>query len=133
VNSSNPEEVALRFVECINHQGWRELIEMMAEDFVFIGPNDGDVVEGREAMGQGFREYFEDYPDYKIHVSKVTRSGDAVAFVGRTTGSHVSPEIEAKETVIFIATVKEDLVTQWRIFSDMHQFSELQVQIAETR
>jgi uncharacterized protein (TIGR02246 family) len=111
--------VALEFVECINNQDWKRLVEMMTENFTFIGPEEDDVVEGRDTMGKGFREYFEEYPEYKIHVSKVTVSGNAVAFVAQTTGSQVPPEIEARETVIFMATVREGMVSQWRIFSDM--------------
>jgi uncharacterized protein (TIGR02246 family) len=123
MSASDVEEVALEFVKHINGQDWKKLVEMMAEDFTFIGPEEGDVIEGREVMAKGFREYFEEYPEYKIHVSKVTLSGNAVAFVGQTTGSHVPPEIEAKETVIFIATVKDGSVSQWRIFSDMSRLT----------
>ena len=121
MSASNVDEVALEFVRYINNQNWKSLIEMMTEDFTFIGPEEGDVVEGRDKMGQGFREYFEEYPEYRIHVSKVTLSGDAVAFVGQTTGSHVPPEIEARETVIFVATVRDGSVSEWRIFSDMNR------------
>jgi ketosteroid isomerase-like protein len=120
MNASNPEEMALEFVRRINERDWKGLLDMMAEDFRFVGPEEGDVCEGREAMGKGFREYFDECPEYRIHVSKVTRSGDSIAFVGRTTGSHIDPKIEAKETVVFIATISNGSVAQWRIFSDMY-------------
>ena len=120
MNASNPEEVTLRFVERINDRDWKGLVDMMTEDFTFIGPEEGDVVEGRDTMGQGFREYFEEYPEYRIRVSKVTRSAGGVAIVGQTSGSHVPAEIEAKETVVFVATIRDGLVSEWRIFSDMN-------------
>jgi hypothetical protein len=73
-------------------------------------------------MRKGFQGYFIDYPEYRIHIEKTTRSGNDIAIVGKTTGSHISPEIEERETVIWIAKIEEDLVAEWRIFSDMDHF-----------
>jgi uncharacterized protein (TIGR02246 family) len=117
--SSDSEKIALRFVECINAQDVEGLAALMTEDHTFIGHDEGDVSVGRETMKQGFAGYFEDFPEYRIHVSKVTRSGKDIAIVGTTTGSHIAPEIEAKETVIWIAKIRDGLVSEWRIFTDL--------------
>ena len=62
-------------------------------------------------------------PSFQINPQTITFGGllniDYFTFVGQTTGSQVPPEIEAREMVIFIATVRKGLVSQWRIFSDM--------------
>lgn len=73
---------------------------------------------GRKLMRAGFQSYFTQFPEYKIHIEKVAHSRNEIAIVGKTTGSHVPPEIEEKETVIFIAKIEDDLVAEWRIFSD---------------
>ena len=70
-------------------------------------------------MKEGFAQYFEAYPEYKIHISKVTRSGKDIAIIGTTSGSQIPPEVEAKETVIWIAKMKDQLVSEWRIFTDL--------------
>ena len=119
MHTSNSEKIALEFVECINNQDLEGLVSLMTEDHTFIGHEEGDVAVGLERMREGFRGYFSEYPEYKIHVSKVTRSGNDIAIIGSTTGSHIPPEIEAKETVIWIAKIKGDLVSEWRIFTDL--------------
>jgi hypothetical protein len=54
-------------------------------------------------------------------MSKVTHSGNDIAIIGRTTGSHVSPEIEDRETVIWIAKIVDDKVAEWRIYTDFYE------------
>jgi hypothetical protein len=51
-------------------------------------------------MREGFQGYFLDFPAYKILVEKVARSGNDIAILGKTTGSHIPPEIEEWETYI---------------------------------
>ena len=41
-----------------------------------------------------------------------------MAVIGKTTGSHVPPEIEEREVVAWIAEVQDGLVSEWRIYSD---------------
>ena len=118
MDATRPEHIALEFVECINNQDIEGLVALMTEGFTMI-PDQGEPEVGREVMKKGFQGYFDDFPAYKIHIDKVARSGDDVAIVGKTTGSHIPPEIEAGETVIWIAKIEGQLVAEWRIFSDM--------------
>jgi len=46
------------------------------------------------------------------------QSGDSVAVIGGTTGSHVPPSIEANETLVWTAEVREGLIVEWRIYAD---------------
>lgn len=115
---SSPEDIALEFVGCINNQNLDGLVKLMTEDHRFIDYG-GGVSRGREEMRKGWVGYFSAYPEYKIHVSKVTRSGNAVAIIGTTSGSHIPPEIEAKETIIWIAEIENGLVAEWRIYADI--------------
>jgi hypothetical protein len=120
---TDAERIALRFVECINNQDIEGLVSLMSAEFTMIA-FEGNAETGRELMREGFQGYFTDFPEYKIHVSRVARSGDAIAIIGKTTGSHIPPAIEAKETVIWIAKVEDNLVSEWRIFSDLDHLGE---------
>jgi len=124
VNALDSAEIALNFVDCINRQDVQGLATLMTDDHTFVGYVRGDRARGREVMTKGFAEYFAAFPDYRIHVAKVLRSGDDIAIIGSTTGSHVAPELEARETLIWIAKIEEGLVAEWRIYTDLDQIEE---------
>jgi ketosteroid isomerase-like protein len=112
---STPKEVALTFVDFINSGDADRLTTLMTEDFTLIDM-EGDVVHGRQRW-----DYFELYPKYKIYVKQVLTSGNGVAIIGKTTGSHVPPEIEEKETILWTAEIRKGLVSEWRIYSDIDE------------
>jgi ketosteroid isomerase-like protein len=112
----NAKAVALKFVEVINAGDSEELVKLQTEDFTLIDMA-GDVFRGRD----GWQDYFSTYPKYKIHVQHVLTSGNGVAIIGKTTGSHVPPEVEEKETVLWTAEVRDGLVAEWRIYSDIEK------------
>jgi uncharacterized protein (TIGR02246 family) len=117
------EEIALKFVEKINSQDADGLSKLMTEDFIFVD-YEGEAYEGREVMREGFAEYFRSYPEYRISVERVCVSGADVAFIAKTAGSHVSPDLEKDETLIFIAQVRDGLVAGWRIYTDLEYVKE---------
>ena len=106
--------VVLKFIEIINAGNPQRLVSLQTEDFTFID------MGGYRFIGRdGWEIYFSDYPDYKIHVERILLSGEGVAVIGKTTGSHLDPSIEVLETVLWIAEVKDGLVSKWRIYSDL--------------
>jgi ketosteroid isomerase-like protein len=110
----SPKSVALKFVEIINAGDSEALMRLQTDDFTLIDMA-GDVTRGRD----GWPSYFASFPEYKIHVQQVLTSGNGVAIIGKTTGSHVPPEVEEKETVLWTAEIQDGLVAEWRIYSDI--------------
>ena len=110
------KSVTLKFVEVINAGDSDSLVKLQTEDFTLIDM-EGDIYRGRD----GWQGYFSEYPKYKIHVQHVLTSGTGVAIIGKTTGSHVPPEVEAKETVLWTAEIRDGLVAEWRIYSDIEE------------
>jgi ketosteroid isomerase-like protein len=110
----NAKSVTMKFVEVINAGDSKALTELQTEDFTLIDMA-GDVFRGRD----GWQGYFSAYPKYRIHVQHVLLSGDGVAIIGKTTGSHVPPEVEEHETVLWIAEIRDGLVAEWRIYSNI--------------
>lgn len=111
-----PKSVTLKFVGVINAGDSEALIKLQTEDFTLIDMA-GDVFRGRD----GWQDYFSAYPKYKIHVQHVLTSGDGVAIIGKTTGSHVPSEVEEKELVLWTADIRNGLVAEWRIYSDINE------------
>jgi len=116
VSKLAPESVALRFVEVINAGDSEGLVKLQTEDFTLVDTG-GDVFRGRS----GWQDYFSAYPNYRIHAQHVLTSGSGVAIIGKTTGSHVSPEVEENETVLWTAEIRDGLVSEWRIYSDIKE------------
>jgi ketosteroid isomerase-like protein len=113
------KSIALKFVDIINKGNSEGLMTLQAEDFVLID-YEGEVSRGRS----GWNDYFTAYPDYKIHVNHIITSGNGVAILGRTSGSHVSPEVEDRETILWTAEIRDDLVAEWRLYSDTEEIEE---------
>jgi hypothetical protein len=114
--AGSPKSVALKFVEVINAGDSEALVKLQTESFTLVDM-DGDVYRGRD----GWQDYFSAYPKYKIHVQHVLTSGNGVAIIGKTTGSNVPPEVEEKETVLWTAEIRNGLVAEWRIYSDVEE------------
>ena len=110
------KSVALEFVEVINKGDSKALINLQAEDFALVDV-DGGIFRGRD----GWEDYFSDYPKYRIHIQKVLTGGNGVAIIGKTTGSQVAPEIEEKETVLWTAEIRNGLVAEWRLYTDIRE------------
>lgn len=104
----------LKFVECINAGDAEALMKLQTDDFSFIDMS-GNVFTGR----QSWDDYFTSYPDYRIHVERIVSGGDGVAIMGRTTGSHVAHEVEEHEAVLWTAEIRDGLVAEWRIYTDL--------------
>jgi hypothetical protein len=108
--------VALKFVEVINKGDSEKLIKLQTEDFTLID------MAGNKYRGQdGWEDYFSTYPKYKIHVKHVLRSGNGVAIIGKTTDSNIPLEVEEFENVLWIAEIRDNLVAEWRIYSDIEE------------
>jgi uncharacterized protein (TIGR02246 family) len=113
-SSESPEATALAFVDAINAGDLDALVELMTEDHAFID-DDGNEQRGRDTMRWAWRSYFESFPEYQIHTERVVTLGNTVVLIGRTTGSHIAPEVEALETVIWAALVDGGRVREWHI------------------
>ena len=111
------KSVVTKFVDRINAGNSEGLMELQTDDFTLID-YEGKVFQGRN----GWNDYFTESPDYKLHMKHLITSGDGVAILGRTTGSHVAPEVEEKETILWTAEIRDDLVAEWRLYSDTAEF-----------
>jgi len=89
---------------------------LQTEDFTFTSYSE-EVYVGRD----GWHDYFSSNPDYWIHVEKLITSGNGVAVIGHTSGCHVGPDVEEKWTILWTAQIRDGLVFQWRIYSDVDE------------
>lgn len=105
--------VALRFNERINRRDLEGLVELMTPDHTFIDSED-EIHEGREAMREGWRDFFERWPDYRNVFTRIQVEGDLVVMVGYSTCSYEPLDGPA----LWTAKVREGRLSEWRVYGD---------------
>ncbi|MHB9150996.1 MAG: nuclear transport factor 2 family protein [Thermoleophilia bacterium] len=125
------ETVALDFVDRINRHDIDTLVQAMTDDHEFIDTAVGSIV-GRDAMRDAWNAYYRLFPDYHIDVERVSRHGDLIVLLGRSTGTLspagrrelagpdgvVPPDDELQGPAIWTGLVRNGLVSQWRVYVD---------------
>jgi len=110
MNSSDLMLVALKFNEKINQRDLKGLVELMADEYTFID-NSGNVTKGRDAMKEGWREFFKKYPDYRNLLTSVSVQNNVVVMVGRSSCSY--RPLDGPN--VWTAKVRDGLISEWKV------------------
>ena len=102
--------VALKFNEKINQRDSEGLAELMADDYTFIS-NSGEVTKGKDVNKKGWKEFFEEYPDYRNIFTTVTVQNDVVVMVGYSTCSY--KRLDGPN--IWTAKISDGRISEWRV------------------
>src|SRR5689334_19378070 len=79
-------KIVLAFITAINAHNVDDIKNLMTDDHVFIDAH-YKKVEGKLKMADGWKGYFEWFPDYKIEVEKVMTDKDTIAIFGFAEGT----------------------------------------------
>ncbi len=108
---------ALRFNEKINRRDLEGLVGLMTEDHTFID-KPGKVSKGKNVMKEGWRTFFDAYPDYRnVFIRVQVADDDFVVMVGYSTCSHKPLDGPA----LWSAKVRGGRVSEWRVYEDTAQ------------
>lgn len=107
------------FIDCINRRDLDGLLALMTDDHV-LQVLDEAPVTGRDVLADAWNGYFTAYPDYLIYPQRIAHTGELVAVLGVTTGSHLDlpDEEEMKLPVIWTARVDRGRLRSWSIVAD---------------
>jgi ketosteroid isomerase-like protein len=111
MDSSKLMSVALEFNRKINERDLNGLADLMSDDHVFVD-GEGNVTKGKKVMKEGWRDFFEKYPDYRNRFTCVTVQDNMVVMVGY---SECSSKPLAGPSV-WTAKVRGERVSEWRVF-----------------
>ena len=120
-----PQEAAQQFVTAINAHDVEYLATLMTLDHRFIDSL-GTVVDGRDAMREGWTFYFSMVPDYQLDISRsfVAEDGKAEAMlVGVASGSYWSDGLKRPNSgwstpAAVRAVVRDGQVAEWQVYAD---------------
>lgn len=100
---------ALRFNENINQRNLDGLITLMSDDHKFID-NSGDKYQNMEV---GWKQFFENHPDYRNIFTSVTVKDGAAIMIGYSTCSN-EPKLNGPS--MWTAKVRDGQVSEWRVY-----------------
>ena len=113
--------VVLAFVRKINEHDAEGLARLMTQDHVFVDSL-GRSFTGREEMREGWVQYFEMFSNYTITVTDIFEKRGTFALIGTAAGVYTnrtdSKETSWKVPAAWIAVVKKEQVSKWRVFAD---------------
>ncbi len=110
MDSSKLILTAMKFNEKINQQDPEGLSDLMTTDHIFID-NDGRITEGKDAMKEGWGNFFAQYPDYRNIFNCVTTQDKTVVIVGNSTYS--CKQLDGPN--IWTAKVRGGRIAEWRV------------------
>lgn len=101
---------AMKFNEKINQRDIEGLAALMTNDHTFID-SDGTAVRGKSVMKAGWKEFFQQYPDYKNIFTSVTTQNDMAVMVGYSSCSWKP----LNGPNVWTAKVQESQISEWRV------------------
>jgi hypothetical protein len=119
---TSSSEVALKFVDRINAHDLAGLVGLMTANHKFV--DSLGVVAERPAMEDGWRQYFEMVPDYRIKIDRSFADGETAILVGSAGGTYVpeggamKPKNRWETPAVWVARIEGAKVAEWRIYAD---------------
>ena len=124
-----PLEIARAFVDRINAHDVPGFAALMTEDHRFVDSL-GNVVDGREAMRSGWVAYFGIVPDYRLAPEQWLADRSTLVMLGTASGTYgpdgsLNPTQRWATPVACRATVRGNLVAEWRVYADNEPIRQL--------
>jgi ketosteroid isomerase-like protein len=115
-------QTAQRFVAHINSHDVDAIAALLTPDHRFIDSLGGEA-RGREALRDGWRQYFRMVPDYRIDVDRVLVDGAHVVLLGVARGTYsadgaLHAENAWSTPAALRALIHDGLVAEWQVYAD---------------
>jgi len=110
----DPIAVVNAFNECINSRDLEGLSQLMDKDHRFID-RDGMAYGPATRMIEGWRQFFEMFPDSRNTFEKIVAHGDRVFIRGFAFWNNQNPY----DRVIWTARVLHGRILEWTVYKDI--------------
>ena len=114
--------IAIRFVKAINDHDVDEIINLMSEDHIFIDAIDNKSV-GKKGMKEGWKGYYELFPDYQIEISDITENISTIGLFGYASATYKNITNKLNSNFWRIpaswkAIVENNKIKHWQVYCD---------------
>ena len=115
-------QAAQRFVDHINSYDVDAIATLLTADHRFIDSLGGEA-RGREALREGWRQYFRVVPDYRIDVERILVDGPHVVLLGVARRTYLADGARQDKNAWFTpaalrALIHDGLIAEWQVYAD---------------
>ena len=120
-NDTN-KAIAINFVKAINDHEVDEIINLMSEDHIFIDAI-GNKSVGKKGMKDGWKGYYELFPDYQIEISDITENVSTIGLFGyiSATYKNITNKLNSnfwRTPASWKAIVENNKIKHWQVYCD---------------
>jgi ketosteroid isomerase-like protein len=114
--------IVIRFVKAINNHDVNEIINLISEDHIFIDAMDHKSV-GKKGMKEGWKGYFELFPDYQIEISDIIENESVIGLFGYASATYKNLTNKFNSNFWRIpaswkAIVENNKIKHWQVYCD---------------
>ena len=114
--------IVIRFVKAINDHDVNEIDNLMSEDHTFTDATNHETV-GKKVMKEGWKGYYELFPDYKIEISDITENESIVGLFGyvNATYKNLANKLNSnfwRTPSSWKAIVENNKIKYWQVYCD---------------
>ena len=122
MKSESNKSIVIRFVKAINDHDVNEIVNLMSEDHTFIDAMDNKSV-GKKGMKEGWKGYFELFPDYQIKISDIIENGSVIGLFGYVSGTYknLTNKLNSnfwRTPASLKAMVENKKIKHWQVYCD---------------
>ena len=114
--------VFISFVKAINQADLSTLNKLMTEDHTFVDSG-GNRESGREKMIEGWKAYFQMFPDFKIKIEYIIQAKETIGAFGHAAGTYngnrgLVAENRIEMPAAWKAVVEGEKISYWQVYAD---------------
>jgi ketosteroid isomerase-like protein len=120
-NDTN-KTIVIRFVKAINEHDLDEIVNLISEDHIFIDAMDNKSV-GIKGMKEGWKGYYELFPDYQIEISVIIENTSIIGLFGYASATYknITNKLNSnfwRIPAAWKAIVENNKVKHWQVYCD---------------
>jgi ketosteroid isomerase-like protein len=120
-NDTN-KAIAISFVKAINDHDVDGIINLMSEDHIFIDALD-NISVGKKALKEGWKGYYELFPDYQIEISDITENVSTLGLFGYASATYKNLTNKLNSNFWRIpaswkAIIENNKIKHWQVYCD---------------
>jgi ketosteroid isomerase-like protein len=124
------EDIFFEFVNAINEHDIDKIYSLMTDDHIFIDAWGRKTNGGKEEMKNGWTDYFNLFPDYKIEITDTYSDENRIAVFGFASGTFENRKTETNENywklpAAWQAIIEIGKIKLWQVCADQKKVIEI--------